>query len=92
MKYSLHVRGTVLDIDKSKWLAELFDQKYGPGKFGLLEVKDSDTSEALGDAIKGRILFKLLIDACLVSSKRLRGLRVDCHECSFLAGSEHRHQ
>ena len=47
------VRGTVQDIEESKWMYELFDSKYGSGKFEAVVVPDMATSGAFDEAVKG---------------------------------------
>ncbi|KAJ9640951.1 hypothetical protein H2199_005619 [Coniosporium tulheliwenetii] len=47
------VRGTARDVQKSKWLAELFDSKYGSGKFELVAVEDMTAEGAFDEAVKG---------------------------------------
>ena len=47
------VRGTVRDIKKNSWLPELFDQKYGPGKFEMVVVEDMTVPDAFDEATKG---------------------------------------
>jgi len=48
-----HVRGTVRSTSKADWLYELFDQKYGQGKFAAVEVPDMVHEGAFDDAVKG---------------------------------------
>ena len=48
------VRGTSRDTDKTAWITELFDKKYGKGKFEAVEVKDMAESGAFDEACKGR--------------------------------------
>lgn len=47
------VRGTVRDVQKSSWLAELLDSKYGSGKFELVAVEDMAAEGAFDEAVKG---------------------------------------
>lgn len=47
------MRGTVRDLSKSGWVKELFDSRYGAGKFELLEIADYKTPGALDEAVKG---------------------------------------
>ena len=47
------VRGTVRDVAKNAWLQELFDTKYGEGKFELVQVKDISTEGAFDEALQG---------------------------------------
>ena len=53
------VRGTVRDAKKSSWLQELFDQKYGPGKFETVVVEDMKVPGAFDEATKGSLLHLL---------------------------------
>ena len=47
------VRGTVRSLDKAHWLYELFDGKYGKGKFEAVEVPDMMSKNAFDEAVKG---------------------------------------
>lgn len=47
------VRGAVRDAIKHQWLAQLFSQKYGAGKFELVAVKDMREPGAFDDAVLG---------------------------------------
>ncbi|KAJ6516919.1 NAD-P-binding protein [Mycena vitilis] len=48
-----NVRGTSRAAVKSKWLYEVFDKKYGPGRFEGVSVPDMGVDGAFDDAIKG---------------------------------------
>lgn len=41
------------NTEKSGWVKDLFDKKYGPGKFELIEVPEMSTKGAFDDAVKG---------------------------------------
>lgn len=47
------VRGTSRSKDKTTWLYELFDKKYGAGKFEAVEVADMIHDGAFDEAVKG---------------------------------------
>lgn len=47
------VRGTVRSLDKAKALEELFEKRYGKGKFEVVAVKDLGQEGAFDDAVKG---------------------------------------
>ena len=49
------VRGTSRDTAKTLWLTELFDKKYGKGKFEPFVVEDMVESGAFDEACKGMI-------------------------------------
>lgn len=53
LKIGYKVRGTVRDATRSSWLQELFDKKYGPGKFEMVVVEDMVTPGAFDEATKG---------------------------------------
>ncbi|KAI2603966.1 aldehyde reductase [Hypoxylon fragiforme] len=53
LQYGYRVRGTVRSISKNQWVKPLFEQKYGPGKFELLEVSDMVQNGAFDEAAKG---------------------------------------
>lgn len=48
------VRGTVRDNSKTAWLKELFDKRYGSGKFESAIVEDMAKPGAFDVACKGR--------------------------------------
>lgn len=50
------VRGSVRDVQKAAWLAELFEQKYGSGRFELFPVKDMVLDGAFDEAVRGKQL------------------------------------
>ncbi|KIY03615.1 uncharacterized protein Z520_00306 [Fonsecaea multimorphosa CBS 102226] len=47
------VRGTVRNSQKSAWLIDYFGNKYGPGKFELIEVPEMAEDGAFDEAVKG---------------------------------------
>jgi nucleoside-diphosphate-sugar epimerase len=47
------VRGAVRDSAKAQWLQDLFDQKYGQGKYESFVLKDILDKERLAIAVKG---------------------------------------
>ena len=47
------VRGTSRDTAKTVWMTELFDKKYGKGKFEGFVVEDMVESGAFDEACKG---------------------------------------
>lgn len=47
------VRGTVRDASRAQWVQELFDAKYGSGKFELFVVPQMGVDGAFDDAVKG---------------------------------------
>ena len=49
------VRGTSRDTTKTQWIKELFDKKYGEGKFEAVVVKDMAVEGAFDEACKGII-------------------------------------
>ena len=51
------VRGTVRDATKSSWLQELFDKKYGTGKFEMVVVHDMTVPGAFDEVTKGAASF-----------------------------------
>lgn len=48
-----NVRGTARSTSKADWLYELFDTKYGKGKFECVEVADMVHDGAFDEAVKG---------------------------------------
>jgi nucleoside-diphosphate-sugar epimerase len=53
LKAGYRVRGTVRNRVKNGWLVDLFDNRYGPGKIGLIEVPDMGAPGAFDAAVKG---------------------------------------
>lgn len=49
------VRGTVRSADKAKWVEELFEKKYGQGKYDTVVVSDMVGDGAFDEAVKGEI-------------------------------------
>ena len=49
------VRGTSRDTAKTLWMTELFDKKYGKGKFEPCRVEDMVEDGAFDEACKGMI-------------------------------------
>ena len=49
------VRGTSRDTAKTVWMTELFDKKYGKGKFEAIVVEDMAVNGAFDEACKGMI-------------------------------------
>ena len=47
------VRGTSRDTTKTAWMTELFDKRYGKGKFEAVVVKDMAEKGAFDEACKG---------------------------------------
>jgi len=47
------VRGCVRNIERTKWMQTLLDEKYGPGKFELYQVPDMSVANAYDKAIIG---------------------------------------
>ncbi|PLB54788.1 NAD(P)-binding protein [Aspergillus steynii IBT 23096] len=53
LHHGYRVRGTVRSPSKSQWIKDLFDRKYGPGRFELATVEDMTRPDAFDRAIKG---------------------------------------
>jgi len=49
------VRGTVRNAEKNSWMVDFFAQRYGKGKFELVEIPDLTTEGAFTEAVKGKI-------------------------------------
>jgi nucleoside-diphosphate-sugar epimerase len=47
------VRGTVRDMQKHRWLVRLFNEKYGEGKFELIQVDNIARLSAFDSALIG---------------------------------------
>jgi nucleoside-diphosphate-sugar epimerase len=57
LAYGYKVRGTVRDLEKSSWLADVFVKNYGKGSFVLVKVPDMAAKSAFDEAAKGRRLY-----------------------------------
>ena len=51
------VRGTSRDTAKTAWMTDMFDKKYGKGKFDAVVVTDMAESGAFDEACKGMLLW-----------------------------------
>lgn len=49
-----NVRGTVRNASRTQWIRDLFDEKYGPGRFETVVVPKVDAEGAWDEAVKGR--------------------------------------
>ncbi|EXL68140.1 hypothetical protein FOPG_15792 [Fusarium oxysporum f. sp. conglutinans race 2 54008] len=56
LAYGYKVRGTVRDLEKSSWLADVFVKNYGKGSFELVKVPDMAAKSAFDEAVKASIL------------------------------------
>lgn len=52
LEAGFRVRAVVRNTEKAGWLREVFEAKYGPGKFELVEVPEPLREEALDDVIQ----------------------------------------
>ena len=52
------VRGTTRDPPKSTWLSTLFDDKYGKGKFEMVQVTDIGQEGAFDQVLKGTVVIR----------------------------------
>ncbi|OLN95257.1 Aldehyde reductase 2-like protein 6 [Colletotrichum chlorophyti] len=57
LQHGYNVRGAVRDVDRNKWLIDLFEKKYGRERFELTEVPDMCAEGAYDDAVKGTSAF-----------------------------------
>jgi len=53
LNFGYRVRGTVRDKIRNAWIKEYFEQKYGLGKFELVEVKNLYEKGSLDEVMKG---------------------------------------
>ncbi|KAM5349766.1 hypothetical protein ACJ41O_006271 [Fusarium nematophilum] len=53
LRHGYRVRGAVRRLEKHDWLSEIFQGKYGPGRFELFKVPDMTGDKAFDEAIKG---------------------------------------
>ncbi|PGH15962.1 hypothetical protein AJ79_02129 [Helicocarpus griseus UAMH5409] len=53
LRANYRVRGTVRNLSKNQWLTEYFTNKYGAGKFELVEVPNMGVPHAYDEAVKG---------------------------------------
>lgn len=59
------VRGTVRTLEKSQWTQDLFDQKYGVGKYERVVVPDMAVPGAYDAAVQGSSRFSNVIQITL---------------------------
>lgn len=53
LRVGFKVRGTVRDINKARWMYELFNKQYGIGQFEAVVVESMEKTEAFHEATKG---------------------------------------
>lgn len=53
LRHGYKVRGTVRNPAKSQWIQDLFERKYGAGRFELVQVEDMAAPAAFDQAMKG---------------------------------------
>ncbi|KAF2135660.1 uncharacterized protein K452DRAFT_354301 [Aplosporella prunicola CBS 121167] len=53
LTYGYNVRGTSRDPAKHVWVSNVFDKKYGKGRFELVAVPDMEADGAYDEAVKG---------------------------------------
>lgn len=53
LKCGYKVRGTVRSVEKSAWVKNAFDAKYGSGNFELAQITDFAKPDAFTEALKG---------------------------------------
>ena len=51
--HGYNVRGTVRNVQKTSWMIDYFGERYGKGKFELVEVPDITKEDAFDQAVKG---------------------------------------
>ncbi|KAK7538897.1 hypothetical protein IWX49DRAFT_565571 [Phyllosticta citricarpa] len=61
IKFGYKVRGTVREPSKHKWIEELFEKSYGPGKIELVSMKDMAADGAFDEAIKGNLVTTIFL-------------------------------
>lgn len=54
LEHGYKVRGTVRDMQKSSWVVEFFEKKFGPGLFELVEVRDITEDGAFNHFLEGK--------------------------------------
>lgn len=54
------VQGAVRDMEKCKWLAEYFDEKYEDVSFELVEVSDMTAEGCYDEVLAGALIFHIL--------------------------------
>ncbi|KAI1812295.1 aldehyde reductase [Poronia punctata] len=53
LRLGYNVRGTSRNPQKNAWITDLFERKYGPGRFELVSVPDMEAEGAYDDATTG---------------------------------------
>lgn len=54
LKFGYKVRGTTRSPEKNAWVTDLFNRKYGEGKFEFVAVPDMAADGAFDEAVKGK--------------------------------------
>ena len=55
LQHGYNVRGTVRNLSKNRWIKDLFDRKYGAGRFEIVQVEDMTSPGAFDHAVKGKL-------------------------------------
>jgi nucleoside-diphosphate-sugar epimerase len=56
LKIGYNVRGAVRSVDKCKWLADYFQERYAGVTFDMIEVPDMTVDGCYDEAVKGQLL------------------------------------
>lgn len=54
LQHGYKVRGTVRNLSKNWWIKDLFDRKYGAGRFEIAQVEGMTSPGAFDHAVKGK--------------------------------------
>ena len=49
------------NIEKSEWLSDQFDKKYGPGRFEFAKVPDLGAKDAFAEAVNGSVIYLVVL-------------------------------
>lgn len=53
LRAGYNVRGSVREAEKQQWVADMFERKYGSGRFALLSITDMTQEDAFATAVRG---------------------------------------
>jgi len=56
LHHGFKVRGTVRNVEKNVWLADLFHEKYGRERFELHSIPDMAAQGAFDESVKGTFI------------------------------------
>lgn len=68
LQLGYNVRGSVRNLEKSHWIQDLFNQRYGDNRFELVLVEDATRKGAFEESVKGKLYSPYLVRGYLTHS------------------------